>query len=313
MASLDQLIDLNSATINSTLATARSLAGRISNVYPGNVGNQSLSFSFNKPAMEKPQSFGDLLPSDTSGSTIRFLNGETEAWLQKYFPNLQSAVGDAPERWIGKILNGGEPFADSQAIFETIWHQARDQAGRERESATRQIRAEFTGRGFQLPPGAMVGAMIELDQRTADAVAEVNRAEMIRVSEIKLNLVQFAVREAASLKLGIMQLLASFYQQWISLPQRDIEMARAKVAAYASLQSSLSSYYNVELGFEELRLRAAQAKLGGALQSDQNKIAAAGNNQAAPALGNAVRAFGDVATGAATSQAALIADLNAGG
>jgi len=312
MSALDPLIEKNYEFANSALTNANRLAINISNVFPAATQAAALSYTARTPTLEKPPTFGGLLPTDTTGQTVKFLDSEVEKWLDTYFPELQGCLRDKPEKWLCKIIGGDEPFADSQSIFDVVWHQARDQATRERLSANRTLRAEFSTRGFSLPPGAMVGAMVDADVRAAAAVAQVNRAEMERVSQIKLDLLKFAEEQAIRLKLGIMEVLANFYQQWIALPNKDIELARVRAQLVASLQGALSDYQRVELGWEQLRLSAAEIRMGATVENNKMKVASASNNQAAPARALAAKGFADTAAAAIGSNSALVADLNAG-
>lgn len=312
MATIDEIIQMQSDTIRSTLSTARETTSRISGATVPHLSKPALHYAFTKPELQKPPSFGELLPGDTTSQTVKFLNTEAQKWIDTYFPELSACLKDKPEQWLCKILGGEDPFGDSRQVFDTVWHQARDQAFRERRSLEAGVRADFSLRGFTVPPGAMIGAMLELQERASDAVATVNREEMKRVAEIKLDLLKFAEEQAIRLKLGIMQSMADFYRQWISLPQKDVELARAKAQAYSAMQSALSSYYQVELGFEELRLRAATTKTEVDISHDRNRISAAQGDQKNSALANAVRAFGDVAAAAATSQAGMIAEVTGG-
>lgn len=312
MSTLDPLIAQNYEFATKALNNANRLALGISNVFPGATQKASLNFTPRKPLLEKPPTFGDLLPTDTTGQTIKFLDAEKERWMNTYFPELQGCLRDKPEKWLCKIIGGDDPFADSQSIFDVVWHQARDQATRERMSANRTARAEFSSRGFTLPPGAMIGVMADADVRAAGAVAQVSRAEMERVSQIKLELLKYAEEQAINLKLGIMSALANFYQQWIKLPEKDIEIARVRAQLVASLQGALSEYQRVELDWEQLRLNAEQIRMGATVENNKLKVASAGNNQAASARAMAAKGFADTAAAAIGSNAALVADLNAG-
>lgn len=51
-----------------------------------------------------------------------------------------------------------------------------------------------------------------------------------------------------------MSALADFYRMWITVPDKDIERAKVKAQAQASLYSALSSYYNVEISFRRAAL-----------------------------------------------------------
>lgn len=314
MASLDTIISMQSDTIEAATSQAAALANRISNWIPNsNVGSVSFRHTVSKPNMTKPVGLTDWLPEDEREDDLRLLDSEAEKWVDKYFPQINACLKSKPEEWLCAILGGGEPFADSQAIFDSVWHQARDNAYKVRDSMAGQVRADFGSRGFTLPPGAMIGALLQAEEAASDAIAGVNLDEARRIAEIKLDLLKFAEQQAITLKLGIMQSLANFYQQWANLPERGVELAKAKAQVYASLQSTLAEYYRVEMGFEELRLRSAQARADVAVSNDRNKASILPRNEAAGALATATRAFGDIAAAAASSQAAMIADLNAGG
>lgn len=291
------------------LSRAANLSGRIGSFSPG-PSNIDFNFTPSKPNISKPPAIGDLLGEDTKGSSIEFLNRETEKWLDKYFPNLNSCMKYQPEEWACGILTGQEPFGLSREVFETVWHEGRDRAYRAAGTEKAQIQADHNLRGFSLPNGAMVNAMRSAEIRASEAIAEVNRAQTIKEAEIKLDLVKFAASTAAQIKTSMMQALANFYQQWAAVLNRDVDMARSKAQAYAALTSALSSYYNVEMGFEELRLKAAQAKSG--VQEAKAKIGAQeGQVKAAQysALASATKAFADAAGSAANAQGSLQAEL----
>lgn len=294
------------------LKRAGALSGRIGTFSPA-PSNIDFSYTPNKPNISKPPAIGDLLSGDTSGTSIEFLNRETEKWLDKYFPNLNSCMKYQPEEWACGILTGQKPFGLSREVFETVWHEGRDRAYRAAGTEKSQIQGEYSLRGFSLPSGAMVSAMRNAEVRASEAIAEVNRAQTVKDAEIKLDLVKFAASTAAQIKTSMMQSLANFYQQWAAVLNRDVDMARSKAQAYAALTSALSSYYNVEMGFEELRLKAAQAKSG--VQEAKAKIGAQEGQVKASqysALASAAKAFADAAGSAANAQGSLQAELYSG-
>lgn len=291
------------------LSRAANLSGRIGSFSPG-PSNIDFNFTPSKPNISKPPAIGDLLGEDTKGSSIEFLNRETEKWLDKYFPNLNSCMKYQPEEWACGILTGQKPFGLSREIFEAVWHEGRDRAYRAAGAEKAQIQAEYSLRGFSLPNGAMINAMRSAEIRASEAIAEVNRAQMVKDAEIKLDLVKFAASTAAQIKTSMMQALANFYQQWAAVLNRDVDMARSKAQAYAALTSALSSYYNVEMGFEELRLKAAQSK-SGAQEAKARIGAQEGQVKASQysALAAAAKAFADAAGSAANAQGSLQAEL----
>jgi hypothetical protein len=297
---------------DSAINRAQVLANRIGSFSPGST-NVDFNYTPTKPNIQPPPSIGDLLATDTSGAAKAFLDGETEKWLAKFFPNLTSALRNQPEAWADGILSGSAPFGLPNEVHEAVVHAGRDRAYRAADSEKAQIRTGYSMRGFATPPGAAIAAMNNADIRAGDAIAEVNRGQMIRDGDIKIELSKFAAELAAQLKTGMLQVLANFYSQWADVLKQNTDIARAKAQAYAALTSGLSSYYNVELGFEELRLKAAAGKADAQeaaikVRMQEGEVRAAQNR----ALAQAADAFARASSAAANAQSSLQAELYTG-
>lgn len=311
MASIDDNITQLFDFASTALGNARAAEGRIAAFTPS-IDSGSLDYSLTKPNMPLPAALSDLLSPDNSSATLQFLNSESEKWLDTYFPELQACLRSSPEEWLCGIITGQKPFGLSREVFEAVWHESRDREYRARNSAVRQIHAEFSARGFTLPVGAEVAAVIRTEEAASDAIAAVNRDQTVKDAEIKLDLLKFAESEALKLKLGVLQAMADFYRQWIELPNKDLEASRIRTQAYASFQDALSSYWRVQLGFEELRLQAANLRMNGKIDSSRLKVAAATSDNRNAALGQAVRAYGDVASAASNAASTLNANVVSG-
>lgn len=304
---IDKLFDF----ANSALSSARSTSGRISTFVP-NIPSSSLKYTAPTPAIEKPASLSDLLSPDNSSATLAFLDAESDKWLAKYFPEIDSCANSSAEEWSCGILTGQKPYGLSPDVFEAVWHEGRDREYRSRNSATAQIRADFSARGFSLPPGAMIKAVIRAEESASDAIAEINRAQMVRNAEIKLDLQKYAADISVRLRLGMLQSMADFYRQWVDLPNKDLEASRIRTQAYSSFQSAMSIYWNVQLGFEELRLQAENLRMNGKLDETRMRVSASTADTRNAALGQATRAYGDVASASSSAASTLVADLSGG-
>ena len=271
------------------------------------------TYSVSKPSLGTPPKLSDVLDlGDTTDTRLEKLNADAAAWMDKFFPSMDKCLRELPEDWLCGVISGVKPFGQDATVFELVWHRARDRAYRTMATEQRQLEAAFTGRGFTLPPGAMVAALGEAAERADTAILDVNREQAIKDAEIKLEILKFAEQQALTYKLGILQALADFYRQWIALPDQDLERARLKAQALSSLYSALSSYYNVEVAFEELGLKAKQADVQTDLEVDRNRITNRKNSDAsgkAAALANAARAFGAVASQAAASAGTHTAEI----
>lgn len=226
--------------------------------------------------VDKPTALTGIADGEAANSIIGWLDGEAEKWFATFFPELAAASTnkDKPEQWLWGVISGTDPFGMAPAAFTAVWNQARDREYRARNSAVDQIRQEFSARGFTLPPGAMTGAIARAEEAAADAIAGVNLAQMIRESEIKVDLLKFAEEQALRLKAGVMQSLADFYRNWIGVQDKDHEKGRLQVAAYDSLQRALGDYYQVELRLEELRMKAAELRATGGIEESKLRVSA---------------------------------------
>ena len=310
MSSIDENIAQLFDFAKVALGDARTMAGRVNTFIP-NINSGNLNFTPNVPVMQKPTALSDMLLPDNSSSTLKFLDGEVDELIDRFFPEINACLRYSPEEWLCGIITGQKPFGLSKEVFEAVWHDSRDREYRARNSAVEQIRAEFSSRGFAVPQGATVRAIADAETQASDAIGAVNRAQTIRDSEIKLDLLKFAEEQAIRLKLGIFQAIADYYRVLMDLPNKDIEASRLRVAAYASLNSALAQYYQVQLGFEELRLQAASLRMNGRL--DESRIRAAsldGSRNAA--LGQATDAFARAAQGAVNAASTLNASVETG-
>lgn len=295
--------------MTSARENASRIHGQVVNV--SNLRNpKASSLSFVKPELGAPPKFSDLFGTDTVDASLAFMDSKMDAYGAKYFPAISGGLKTIPDDWVCQIISGQKPLGHSKSYFELVWHQARDRAYRAKASEQRNLEASFSARGFSLPPGAYVDAMTQVEARAADAILAVNVEEAIKDADIKLDLLKFAQSEAVRLKLGYMSVLADYYKILITLPDKDIERARVKAQAQASAYAALSTYYNVELAFEQLKLREAELKANIDLSVDRNRISAesAGNSGAA-ALGTAVSAFAGTAGDAAQAGGTFSAEI----
>lgn len=313
MATIDSVIAFLQSQAEDALSSARQTASRIQNGGVVPLQNIALDYTPNVPDLAPPPKFSDLFPgSDTTNAEVQRLNAEADAWIDKYFPEINACLRDSPEQWLCKIISGSDPWGDSKAVLDLMWHEARDRAYRTSNTEQRTIDATYSERGFTMPPGVAVRLAVESEQRASQAIADLNRAETERMLQIKVDLLKFAEEQAIRLKLGVMDAMRAFYLAWVSLPDKDIERARVSAQAQASFYGALSSYYNVQVAFENLRLRAAEADVDAALGVDRNKIAAFTSNRSADALAQATRGFADVSASAANAQSALVAEITTG-
>lgn len=270
----------------------------------------TVNTQINRPNIGEAPKFSDLFGGGTTDPTMRYLDEQADAWVSKYFPATQGDFKTQPEETLVQILSGVKPFGLDKTVLDMVWHQARDRASRTVRSEQATIAANFSARGFSMPPGAMVDMMAQVSQRASDVVLDVSRDQAIKDADIKVEIFKLGLQLSAQLKTGIMSALADFYRMWIAVDDKDIERAKVKAQAQASLYSALSSYYNVEISFEELRLKAEQLAAGIDIDVDRNALAKQNNYMGiAGALASSVNAFANTAGNASQAGGTLSAQL----
>lgn len=286
-------------------------AGRISANTKPTLTNPTLDYTVGAKSFGTPPQFSDLFAgTDNTNGVIADLNDQVDAWLAKYFPSINAGFKNVPDEYLIGVISGVKPFGVDKSVFDLVWQQSRDRTGRTVSAEQRTLEASFSSRGFSLPPGALVDVLAQSERRGTDAVLDVVREQAIKEADIKVDILKHAVGIAAQLKAGILNTSAEFFKAYYSVYGLGNDTARIRAQAYSSFYDALSSYYGVEVNWEELRLRAAEGKANVALGTDRNKVGLyGGGDGVASAHAQAARGFADVAASANAAAGTLVAQI----
>lgn len=294
------------------LTEARNNASRIYSLPPKAVLREpNFDVTLTQPNIGPPPKFSDLFTEgDTSQATLDFLDQAADEWIAKYFPEINGCFKTQPEETLCAIINRTGDYGIDGTVFAQVWNQARDRAYRTANSETETLQATFSARGFTLPAGAMVDLVTQAEQRATNVVLDVNRDQAMKDADIRVDLLKTALQLSVQLKLGVMNAMADFYRLWITLPDKDIERARIRSQAMSAFYAALGNYYNVEIAFQELTLRAAQTDAGIDIDVDRNRLTHEGHfGSTASALGQAVSSFANIAAQANVAGGSLTAEI----
>jgi hypothetical protein len=286
-------------------------AGRIGADVKPNLSNPSLTYTVGPKSFGSAPQFSDLFTgADNTAATTAALNDQVDAWLQKYFPSINSGFKNVPEDYLINVISGVVPFGVEKTVFDLVWQQARDRVYKTVRSERSSLEAAFSSRGFSLPPGALVDALAQSERRATDASIDVVREQAIKEADIKVDILKHAVGIAAQLKMGILSTSADFFRSYYSVYNLGNETARIRAQAYQSFYNALSNYYGAETSWEALRLQSETEKVDLAIGVDRNKIGlySAGSG-ASQAQGQAVDAFAKIAGQAYNAAGSLTAQI----
>lgn len=295
------------------LSYASGSAGRINVSAKPTLKETQFGYQVGGVKLQEPPKFSDLFGgTNNASSNIASVDGEVDQWLAKYFPSINGNFKNVPEDYLVDVISGVKPFGIPGTVFEMVWQQARDRAGRTVRSERATLSSTFSARGFSLPPGALVDQLAQSERRATDLVLDVSRDQALKDADIKVQILQQAVQLATQLKLGILNAAADLYRVYASFYQLDSQSAQIKASAYQSFYNALSSYYGVEVSLEQLKLRAAETKAGVDGQIDRNRISSYSADSTGTAHGTASQAFATIASGAASAAGTLEAHVTSG-
>ncbi len=298
------------SVVTSAMDRASMSAARISIGNEARLKEQRMNYDPGQLNLQAPPKFSDLLSGADNASAIAAqIDDKVDQWLNNYFPSINSGFKNQPEDFVLGVISGSKPFGIDSTVFDLVWHKARDRAYRTSSSERRTLEAAFSGRGFTMPVGALVDAIAQSEQRATDAALDANRDATIRDAEIKNDILKYSLGIAAQLKTGILGISADFFRAYFSVYGLDNDTQRIRAQAYNTYYGALSNYYNVEVAWEGLRLRAAATEAGVSSDIDRNRVANAAQRGSAGAHAQAAQGFASIAQGAASAAGSLTAQI----
>lgn len=206
---------------------------------------------------------------DTNTQVLRGIWDDANADAE----NAGIAAGSFDSVWSGARA-WVQAVTGSDSVYERAFQLARDRAEVTLSTEQRNIDAGFAARGFSMPPGAMVTANMEAQQRATNAPLEVSVEQAIRQTEIQLTLDRTAVgitsdqvTQDASLKNQARTTSAQIGAQWLTANKQILaNLVELGVRTASQLRvdvvRSMAEFYRswVTLYTQDRQLDRAQVK-----------------------------------------------------
>ena len=207
---------------------------------------------------------------DTPEEVIDRANGAVNAWVDAYFPAVNDCFKDVPEKWICDVVSGVRPLGNSEQAIDIAWIRAKANEHTQLRSDRSTIAAEFSSRGFTMPPGMMVAQMRRAQERFSDSVAGVNREAALADVSVQTELLKLAVSTAADLKRGMASIMAQYFNTVTGVQDRvsetNNERARIVATAEAQFLTSLTAYESINQNYykslNDMKLEESRTRIG---------------------------------------------------
>lgn len=179
------------ATLSADIAAI--LAGQANHIAASSATSTPISEPVvNIPASVDTSTILATFDSETT-SLIALFAGKVSSFLTTYFPN-DSADYAAAESWLMAAL--ANPSGLPAAVAAQIYADERDRNVAEATRAKDSLFASFAARRFPIPPGALVSANLQIDQKTQDITSEAGRKIII----MSVEQLRWAVEKTTSLR-----------------------------------------------------------------------------------------------------------------
>lgn len=264
-ASMQVLEDLINATWNEGKTSKTEFSAKIAAALSGflettsaphvTAGNVSLP-TISEPTVDIPSTI------DVDGIydqwETRYL--ELAAWLDSkftsfrttYFPD-ESTAYVAAEDWLQEAV--ANPSAGlPPSVVSQIWGDDQARILGDKARAQDAVVAQFASRRFPLPASASASAVMQIEQKAQDALAESSR----KVAIMSVDLQKFNVESILKLRQIAMSAAVDYIKALASGPDLASKLSNIGYDAQAKLISAVSSLYNARSQAAEIISKVAQ-------------------------------------------------------
>ena len=234
--------------------------------------SQASAVAISEPTVTIPTAMGitDITGTFDSETTslINLLAGKVTSFMGDYFPN-DSADFTAAESWInGAMANphGGLPTAVAAQLITDDQNRATADATR----ASDAVLATFAARRFPLPPGAAASAVLQIQQKAQDVMAESSR----KITIASVDMMKFAVERALTLRTTAMSSVLDYVKTMSVGPQIASQVFSSAYEAQNHLISAVSHYYGARTEAKKVISSVDQFNAGATQNASEKNQAA---------------------------------------
>lgn len=183
---------------------------------------------------------------------VALLVDKFETFKLEYFPDESNAY-IAAEDWLQSAIanpDSGLP----PAVQAKIWGDDQARILQDTTRASDAVLAEFAGRRFPLPPGAAASAVMQIQQKSQDALAESSR----KIAILSVEMQKFSVEKLLNLRQIAMDACIKYISALASGPDMATRLIGIGYDAQSKLISAAADFYRADVQAAELTSKVAQ-------------------------------------------------------
>jgi hypothetical protein len=158
------------------------------------------------------------------------------------------------EKLFNELVNGGSGFPE--ATEQAIYDRATSRMRTEEQTALDQMLDFFSGRGFDLPPGALAGQMLELNNKILNSREDLNNDILVQQSKLAQENAQFIIKASLENEKMLMDYTNQFQV-------RALEAAKFVVLSALQIYSAKVEMYKAKLAIYSTQAEIYKARVMG--------------------------------------------------
>lgn len=230
---LATLASTSIATVSGTAVTAPGVI-EPSVVIPATIDTASILATFDS-------TYADL---------VALLEGKFKSYRTTYFAT-EGVVYDSAEAWLTASL-GNANVALPSTVAAQIWGDDQARILSDKTRAQDAVVAQFAGRRFPLPPDVAASAVLQIEQKAQDALAESSR----KIAITSVDLLQKTLERVLQLRVSAMQAANDYVKSLASGPDIASRVIGIGYDAQSKLISAVSGLLNARTEVAKLSLQA---------------------------------------------------------
>jgi len=185
-------------------------------------------------------------------SLATWLDGKFTTFRSTYFPD-ENAAYTACEDWLQAAIANPEAGLPP-TVAAQIWGDDAARILADKTRAQDTVIAQFASRRFPLPPDAAASAVLQIEQKAQDEMAESSR----KVAIMSVEMQKFNVESLLKLRDLAMRDAVEYVKALVSAPEMTSRLSNIGYDAQSKLISSVSSFYGARTEATKVMSAVAQ-------------------------------------------------------
>lgn len=183
---------------------------------------------------------------------VALLSDKFDSFKAEYFPDETNAY-IAAEDWLQAAVNNPDSGLPP-SVQAKIWGDDQARILADTVRASDAVIATFAGRRFPLPPDAAASAVLQIQQKAQDELAESSR----KVAIMSVDMQKFSVTALLGLRASAMDACIKYITALASGPDMASKLVNVGYDAQSKLISAAADFYRADIQAADLTSKVAQ-------------------------------------------------------